>query len=36
VIEQEPAIYTGKRRRAGYLGREVHGELETACANGAP
>ena len=36
VIEQQSAIHARERRRTGYLWREVHGELEPTCANGAP
>ena len=36
VIEQQSAIHTHKRYRAVYLRGEVYGELEPACANGAP
>jgi hypothetical protein len=36
VIEQQSAIHAHERRRTGYLRREVHGELEPTCANGAP
>jgi len=36
VIEQQSAVHTNERSRTGYLRREVDGELETACANGAP
>ena len=36
VIKEQTAVYANERSRTGYLWREVHGELETACANGAP
>jgi hypothetical protein len=36
VIEQQSAIHARERRRTGYLRREVYGELEPTCANGAP
>ena len=36
VIEQQSAVHTNERSRTGYLRGEVNGELETACANGAP
>jgi hypothetical protein len=36
VIEQQSAIHTHERYRAVYLRGEVYGELEPACANGAP
>ena len=36
MIEQQSAVHTHERYRAVYLRREVDGELEPACANGAP
>ena len=36
VIEQQSAIHTHERYRAVSLRREVHGELEPACPDGAP
>ena len=36
MIEQQSAVHTHERYRAVYLRREVYGELEPACANGAP
>jgi hypothetical protein len=36
VIEQQAAIHADERCRTVYLRGEVHGELESACAYGAP
>ena len=36
VIEEQSSVHAGERSRAGYLRGEVHGEVETARANGAP
>ena len=36
VIEQQSTVHTHKRYRTVSLRREIHGELEPACANGAP
>jgi hypothetical protein len=36
VIEEQPPVHTDERYRAGYLRRDVDGELEAAYTNGAP
>jgi hypothetical protein len=36
VIEEQPPVHADERYRAGYLRREVDGELEAACTNNAP
>jgi hypothetical protein len=36
VVEQKPAVHAHERNGTGYFWREVHGELEASCTDGAP